>query len=206
VDAFSFADARRLARARINIGLPVCKPQTTESPKKLENVMAKKVAPKAKNLLVKTAKTIKSVKAKPVKKVASNDFVANVLNSKIVEAALKKPLIKKGSAIVLNATANVREKGEEFIGAALNEVKGLRKKAEKLAGNVLGDVQEQANGVLAQVKSATAANLDWVADKAQDQVGKVLSRLGVPSKSDITELSRRVNELSRQVKSMKKAA
>jgi poly(hydroxyalkanoate) granule-associated protein len=168
--------------------------------------MAKKVAPKAKNLLVKAAKTVKSVKAKPAKKSAQNVFVAKVLNTKIVENALKNPLIKKGSTIVLNATANVREKGEELLGNALNEAKGLRKKAEKLAGNVFGDVQEQANGVLAQVKSATAANLDWAADKAQDQVGKVLNRLGVPSKADITELSRRVNELSRQVKSMKKAA
>jgi polyhydroxyalkanoate synthesis regulator phasin len=34
----------------------------------------------------------------------------------------------------------------------------------------------------------------------------VLSRLGVPSKSDVKELSRRVAELHKQVKAMQKAA
>ena len=82
----------------------------------------------------------------------------------------------------------------------------FRKDATKLVSNVTGDVQEQANGVLAQVKTAAAANLGWVGEKAQDQVGKVLSRIGVPTKADVNELSRRVADLHKQVKALKKAA
>jgi poly(hydroxyalkanoate) granule-associated protein len=173
--------------------------------------MVKKAAPKAKNALVKNKQVKKVIRKQPKsllnsKLLDSALFNNPVFNNKLVNTALNNELVVKGRTLVLDATLNVREKGEELIGNVLNEAKGLRKKAEKLAGNVFGDVQEQANGVLAQVKSAAAANLDWATDKAQDQVGKVLNRLGVPTKADVSELSRRVNELSKQVKLMKKAA
>jgi poly(hydroxyalkanoate) granule-associated protein len=150
----------------------------------------------------------------------------NTTARKTVKAAVRtvkteqNSLIEKGREIVLatvGAAALVRKQGEKLFGNFLGETKQLRQQAEsfsiasfakanKLATNVVGDVQEQANGVLAQVKSAASANLGWAAEKAQNQVGKVLNRIGVPSKADVSELSRRVNELHRQVKALKKAA
>ena len=116
---------------------------------------------------------------------------------------------EKGREFVLatvGAAAIVRKQGEKLVANFLDETTQLRNRATKLATNVVGDVQEQANGVLAQVKSAAAANLGWVGEKAQDQMGKVLSGIGVPTKADINELSRRVADLHKQVKAMKKAA
>ena len=118
-------------------------------------------------------------------------------------------LIGKGREIALaaaGAAALVRKQGEKLFGNFIGESKQLQKQAGKLASNLVTDVQEQANGVIAQVKSATSANLGWVGEKAQDQVGKVLNRLGVPSKADVTQLARRVEELHKQVKLLKKAA
>ena len=118
-------------------------------------------------------------------------------------------LAGKGREIALaaaGAAALVRKQGEKLFGNFLGESKQLQKQAGKLASNLVTDVQEQANGVIAQVKSATSANLGWVSDKAQDQVGKVLNRLGVPSKADVNQLARRVDELHKQVKLLKKAA
>ncbi len=115
----------------------------------------------------------------------------------------------KGREFVLatvGAAAIVRKQGEKLVASFLGETAQLRKQGTALATSVFGDVQEQANGVLAQVKSATAANLGWVGEKAQDQFGKVLNRIGVPTKADVNELSRRVSELHKQVKAMKKAA
>ena len=116
---------------------------------------------------------------------------------------------EKGREFVLatvGAAAIVRKQGEKMVANFLDETAQFRNRATKLATNVVGDVQEQANGVLAQVKSAAAANLGWVGEKAQDQMGKVLSRIGVPTKADVNELSRRVADLHKQVKAMKKAA
>lgn len=118
-------------------------------------------------------------------------------------------VVGKGREIALaaaGAAALVRKQGEKLFGNFVGESKQLQKQAGKLAANLVSDVQEQANGVIAQVKSATSANLGWVGEKAQDQVGKVLNRLGVPSKSDVNQLARRVDELHKQVKLLKKAA
>ena len=134
---------------------------------------------------------------------------------KAVKSAVKvvrvesNTVAEKGREFVLatvGAAAIVRKQGEKLVANFLDETTQLRNRATKLATNVVGDVQEQANGVLAQVKSAAAANLGWVGEKAQDQMGKVLSRIGVPTKADINELSRRVADLHKQVKAMKKAA
>ena len=134
---------------------------------------------------------------------------------KAVKAAAKvvraesNTVAEKGRDFVLatvGAAAIVRKQGEKLVANFFGETAQLRNRATKLATNVVGDVQEQANGVLAQVKSAAAANLGWVGEKAQDKMGKVLSRIGVPSKAEVKELSRRVTDLHKQVTALKKAA
>ncbi len=135
--------------------------------------------------------------------------------SKAVKSAVKNvraesnTVADKGREFVLatvGAAAIVRKQSEKLVANFMDETAQLRNRATKLATNVVGDVQEQANGVLAQVKSAAAANLGWVGEKAQDQMGKVLSRIGVPTKADVSQLSRRVDDLHKQVKALKKAA
>ncbi len=156
----------------------------------VKNVAVKNVA--VKNTSRKTSDANKTVKA-----------VVKVVRAESNTAA------EKGREFVLasvGAVAIVRKQGEKLVANFLDETAQLRSRATKLATNVVGDVQEQANGVLAQVKSAAAANLGWVGEKAQDQMGKVLNRIGVPSKAEVNELSRRVSDLHKQVKAMKKAA
>ncbi len=119
-----------------------------------------------------------------------------------IAAQTSHELIQAG----VGAVALIRKKGEKLFNQINKQSKGLQNKAKSLVNNLGGDVLEQANGVLAQVKSAAAANANWVGEKAEDAMGKVLSRLGVPSKSDVKELSRRVAELHKQVKAMQKAA
>lgn len=106
----------------------------------------------------------------------------------------------------MGVAARVRAQGEQLVGKVISGGMDFRKDATKLVSSVTGDVQEQANGFLAQVKGATAANLNWVGGKVEASMGKVLGRLGVPSKSEVQELSRRVSDLQKQVKAIKKAA
>jgi poly(hydroxyalkanoate) granule-associated protein len=139
----------------------------------------------------------------------------NSKNTKVTKTVLRavpqdsSVVVEKGREFVLatvGAAALVRKQGEKLFGNWIGESKQLRKQASKIAANVVSDVQEQANGVLAQVKSVATANLGWVGEKAQDQMGKVLNRIGVPTKADVNELSLRVADLHKQVKALKKAA
>ena len=147
-----------------------------------------------------TKKIIKSVNSKTTKTAQSTARAVKQDSSIVIEKGRELMLATVGAAAI------VRKQGEKLFGNWIGESKQLRKQATQIAANVVSDVQEQANGVIAQVKSATAANLGWVGEKAQDQMGKVLNRIGVPTKADVNELSRRVNELHKQVKALKKAA
>ena len=151
----------------------------------------------AKNTVVKAASRKTSEASKAVKATAK---VARVEANTVAEKGREFVLATVGAAAI------VRKQGEKLVTNFFDETAQLRSRATKLATNVVGDVQEQANGVLAQVKSAAAANLGWVGEKAQDQMGKVLSRIGVPTKADVNELSLRVADLHKQVKALKKAA
>ena len=151
----------------------------------------------AKNTVVKAASRKTSEASKAVKATAK---VARVEANTVAEKGREFVLATVGAAAI------VRKQGEKLVTNFFDETAQLRSRATKLATNVVGDVQEQANGVLAQVKSAAATNLGWVGEKAQDQMGKVLSRIGVPTKADVNELSLRVADLHKQVKALKKAA
>jgi poly(hydroxyalkanoate) granule-associated protein len=148
------------------------------------NTMAKKIVSK---------KAAVKVVNKAVKSVKADSNIAAQKSHELIQAGV-------------GAVAMIRKKSEKLINQFTKQSKGLQNKAKSLVNNIGGDVLEQANGVLAQVKSAVAANANWAGEKAEDAMGKVLSRLGVPSKSDVKELSRRVAELHKQVKAMQKAA
>lgn len=106
----------------------------------------------------------------------------------------------------LGAASLARKQGEKLFGDLVAEGRGLNDKAGKVATDLAEDVVDQTNGMLSQIKNAAAANLGWVGDKVEDTMGRVMGRLGVPSKADIQELSRRVAELNKQVKTLQKAA
>lgn len=83
-----------------------------------------------------------------------------------------------------------------------SESQKIYKKATTLVDGTVADVRKQFEGVLSQVQGSVSANLGWVEEKVSAGVGTVLGRLGVPSKADIADLSKRVDELSKQVKAI----
>jgi poly(hydroxyalkanoate) granule-associated protein len=80
------------------------------------------------------------------------------------------------------------------------EGKNLQQQGAKLAEDVSGDLRKQVEGTLGRVMSAANDNYQFVESKVGEGVGRVLGRMGVPSRDDIVELSKRVAELSKQVK------
>ena len=102
----------------------------------------------------------------------------------------------------LGAVSLVRKQGNAIVENLVNETKSLQDRAQQLANNVSGDVRKQVEEVVGKVKTAANDNFSFIEERVGNGVSRVLDRMGVPSKEDIVELSKRVAELSRQVKAL----
>ncbi len=102
----------------------------------------------------------------------------------------------------LGAVSITRKQSARLFETLKGEGQGLNKRTTKLVDGTVADVRAKFTGVIGKVQQSAAANLSQVEGVVGDQVGKVLSRLGIPSKSDIQDLSRRVTDLNRQVKAL----
>lgn len=113
---------------------------------------------------------------------------------------------RKALLASLGAVALSRKEGARFVGNLLEQGQELRERTVKFAEGTVADVRSRVAGVIGQVQQRAAANLGKVEDVVGGQVTRVLGRFGVPSKSDVQALSRRVSDLSRQVKALQARA
>ena len=105
----------------------------------------------------------------------------------------------------VGAVSISRKEGARIVDTLIEQGQDLRERTVKLAQGTVADVRKQVVGVFAKVQERAAANLSQVEGVVGGQVTRVLSRLGVPSKADVQELSRRVADLNRQVKALQGA-
>ncbi len=105
----------------------------------------------------------------------------------------------------LGAVSITRKEGARFVGTLIEQGQELGERTVKLAEGKVADVRKQVVGVFGKVQKTANANLSQVEGVVGGQVTRVLSRLGIPSKADVQELSRRVSELNRQVKALQGA-
>ncbi len=103
----------------------------------------------------------------------------------------------------LGAVSIARKRGSEAFAGLIGEGRDFQAHAEKLAREVSADAKAQVKGAIGPVRTAIEQNAQKAAKVAQNVVAGALSRLGVPTKADIEELTRRVTALSRQLKTAK---
>ena len=92
-------------------------------------------------------------------------------------------------------------------GEVENRVKDFRGEVETRVKDISGDFENRFDGVRGQAGSVRKqANDNW--DKLEnifdDRVGRVLGRLGIPTRDDVNGLTRRVQDLSRKVAALDK--
>jgi poly(hydroxyalkanoate) granule-associated protein len=68
---------------------------------------------------------------------------------------------------------------------------------------MLGTVKSRAEAVGSKVQETVTTQLERVSEQAEARVGVVLGKLGIPSRAEVQDLSRRVSELQKQVKALK---
>ncbi|MCC6135104.1 MAG: phasin family protein [Candidatus Contendobacter sp.] len=98
----------------------------------------------------------------------------------------------------LGAFAKVGEEGSKLFEKLIKEGEKVEKKARDVAAGKL----EEAQGKVDKTRNKVADTWDKVEQLFEDRLTRVLSRLGVPNRDELQELSRRVDELQEMIKAV----
>lgn len=102
----------------------------------------------------------------------------------------------------LGAFGKAQEEGSKVFEALVKEGAGLQKKFRSLADARVNDVTNEFSGKITEATSKAAGAWDRLETVFEERVGRAVVRLGVPTKADITKLSARVEELTKQVQKL----
>ena len=98
----------------------------------------------------------------------------------------------------LGAFAKIEEEGGKLFEGLVKEGERLQQHTRKMADDTVEDVKDKVE----EVKERAIDTLDKLEEVLEDQVGRILNRLGVPTSKDIEDLSRRVEALNESVKKL----
>ena len=88
------------------------------------------------------------------------------------------------------------DEGEQFKARSEKYVAGLSRNARRTAS----DVQKQVKGFVTPIRKRAEDTVRKFEGAVTDRLGELLGRFGVPSKTEIEELSERVGTLNRKIK------
>ena len=100
----------------------------------------------------------------------------------------------------IGALSLARKRNQALLGDLIAEGARLQAQAATIAREMRVDARAQMEGFFTPVRLRFDQQVDAAGKAVQAGIGRVLSRLGIPSKSDIDDLSQRVGTLSRQLK------
>ena len=100
----------------------------------------------------------------------------------------------------LGAFAMVEEEGGKLFENLVKEGERFEERTKKVADDTVEDVK----GKVEEVKDKAIDTWDKLEEALEDRVARILNRLGVPTRKDIEDLSRRVEALNETVKKLTK--
>jgi poly(hydroxyalkanoate) granule-associated protein len=104
----------------------------------------------------------------------------------------------------LGAVSIAQQKGRAAFGSLVSEGRSVQSRSEKVAKTVAKDVNKGLKDMLVPMKKRVEQGFEQAGNTVENVVGGVLGKLGVPSRAEIQELTVRVTELNRQIKSLSK--
>lgn len=102
----------------------------------------------------------------------------------------------------LGAVSMAQQKGRVAFGSLVNEGKTFQSRSEKVAKTVAKDVNKGLKDIMVPVRKRVEKSFEQAGNTVENVVGGVLNKFGVPSRAEIKELTLRVSELNRQIKSL----
>ncbi len=102
----------------------------------------------------------------------------------------------------LGAFAKAQEEGGKVFEALVKEGMNLQKKVKRFTDSQVSEVSQEVSGRINEATQKAAGAWDRLEAVFEERVGRAVSRLGVPSKADITALTAKVEALTQQVAKM----
>ena len=100
----------------------------------------------------------------------------------------------------LGAVSVAQKRGEKAFAGLVHEGQTLQANAQKLVQRVDGETRKRIQTIVGPVRKRLGSEVAKANGAMEQSMGRVLSRLGVPSKGDIEQLTQRVGQLSRQLR------
>ena len=105
----------------------------------------------------------------------------------------------------LGAFAKAQEEGTKLYDALIKEGSALEKITTKYTTSKVDEVRGAVENTVSTVKDRASDTWDKLEKVFEDRVSRALGGLGIPGREELNELSLRVEELNRAVKSLQKA-
>jgi poly(hydroxyalkanoate) granule-associated protein len=106
----------------------------------------------------------------------------------------------------LGAFAKAQHEGTKVFEALVKEGEGLSRKTRGLAEGKINDVTGKATKAASELSTKAQASATEAWDKLEqvfeDRVARSLNRLGVPTRRDVQDLAKRVEELTASVQAL----
>jgi len=99
----------------------------------------------------------------------------------------------------LGAFSKAQEEGGKVFEALVKEGVTLQRKTQAAAEEKIGDVTSKMSTMAGDVTAKAGQQWDKLESIFEERTAKAMSKLGVPTKKDLEELSKRVEELSAQL-------
>jgi poly(hydroxyalkanoate) granule-associated protein len=100
----------------------------------------------------------------------------------------------------LGAFAKAQGEGGRLFETLIREGTSLEQKTRKIATGTAGEVRGAVESGVSQVRERTQETWDKLEQVFENRVSRALGKLGVPGRKELEELTRRVEELGREVK------
>ena len=98
----------------------------------------------------------------------------------------------------LGTFAKIEEEGGKLFEGLVKEGERLQEHTRKMADDTVEDVKDKVE----EVKERAIDTLDKIEEVLEDQVARILNRLGVPTSKDIEDLTKRVEALNESVRKL----
>jgi poly(hydroxyalkanoate) granule-associated protein len=99
--------------------------------------------------------------------------------------------------------AEAQQQSKEIYAKLIIEGKDLQSHAVTLVREASADAQSQLTGVFSPLTASVEKKAEQYSAVLEDGFAKILHRLGVPTKRELDELSKRIASVRRQVKTAK---
>ena len=128
--------------------------------------------------------------------------------SKKAPASTAKNILDSANQIWLagmGAFAKAQEEGNRFFDRLVSEGADLEEKTRTAAESTVSDVREAVEDTVEQMQSRANHTWNKLESVFEKRVSRALASLGMPTADEISELTDRVNELSKQVQQLNRA-